>query len=493
MMLVLGVDAGGTASRAVLSTSDGTVVGRGSAGPGNPTSAGPEAVKAIGTAVREALGDRDPAAVRFGVVGVAGAGILADSAIAAAFAREWADQGLTCPVTVVGDAVTAFAAGTSSPSGAVLIAGTGAVAARIDNWQIGRTADGLGWLLGDEGSGVWLGLQAVRAVVRSWPVVLDLAEVVGRSGRGLVAAGLGEGPTSMKLGLPMADGGVAVGTAAHGPDPTSLKSGPPNADQELASRAAANGLGQSPTSLKSGPPNPDQELAATTAANGPGQSPTSLKSGPPNPDQELAATTAANGPGQSPTSLKSGPPNPDQELAGKIAAHGLGGDPTSRKLGRPDADQDLAAAQRLHQDPISLKLGLHNAGEKLAAKIAAHAGIDSRDALVQWAGRQQPSAFAALAPLICAAAIAGDPLATRLTTEAAARLVATLGDLGPPDGPVVLAGSLLTRDTPVRAAVLAALPAPVSTSHDPALGAAWLALRHVTSAEEADNLHRRML
>ena len=31
-----------------------------------------------------------------------------------------------------------------------------------------RTADGLGWLLGDEGSGLWLGLQAVRHAARHW-------------------------------------------------------------------------------------------------------------------------------------------------------------------------------------------------------------------------------------------------------------------------------------------------------------------------------------
>nr|BFE68804.1 hypothetical protein GCM10020092_021050 [Actinoplanes digitatis] len=123
--------------------------------------------------MRRALGDHDPATVAAGVVGVAGAAVTADPRIAAAFADEWAATGLNCPVTVVGDAVTAFAAGTAAPSGAVLIAGTGAVAARIGDRRVCRTADGLGWLLGDEGSGLWLGLRAVRAAARAWtgPVV----------------------------------------------------------------------------------------------------------------------------------------------------------------------------------------------------------------------------------------------------------------------------------------------------------------------------------
>jgi N-acetylglucosamine kinase-like BadF-type ATPase len=67
----------------------------------------------------------------------------------------------------VGDAVVAFAAGTPAATGTVLIAGTGAVAAEIRDGDIGRIADGLGWLLGDEGSGFWLGLAAARMTARA--------------------------------------------------------------------------------------------------------------------------------------------------------------------------------------------------------------------------------------------------------------------------------------------------------------------------------------
>ncbi len=84
---------------------------------------------------------------------------------------------------MVGDAVTAFAAGTPEPSGAVLIAGTGAVAALIDGHEIMRAADGLGWLLGDVGSGRWMGLQAVRAAVRDWSSPLA-SRVAAHAGAG---------------------------------------------------------------------------------------------------------------------------------------------------------------------------------------------------------------------------------------------------------------------------------------------------------------------
>ncbi|MFI5892435.1 N-acetylglucosamine kinase [Actinoplanes sp. NPDC051513] len=168
MDLVVGVDAGGTASRAVVATLAGVVAGRAVAGPGNPLSRGPAAAQAIGTAVREALAGCDPARVAGGVLGVAGTSATGDPAIAAAFADMWASLGLTCPMRIVGDVVTAFAAGTPSPSGAALIAGTGAVAARIAGHEIVEVADGLGWLLGDEGSGRWMGLQALRHAVRIW-------------------------------------------------------------------------------------------------------------------------------------------------------------------------------------------------------------------------------------------------------------------------------------------------------------------------------------
>ncbi|GAA1555220.1 BadF/BadG/BcrA/BcrD ATPase family protein [Dactylosporangium maewongense] len=168
MVLILGVDAGGTASKAVVTSADGTVLGRGAAGAGNPSAVGSAAAVAIGAAVREALGPHDPGGVVAGVVGVAGVSILADPGVAAGFADQWAAIGLTCPVPVVADAVTAYAAGSTADRGAVLIAGTGAVAALIDGTEVVRAADGLGWLLGDEGSGLWLGLQAVRHAARHW-------------------------------------------------------------------------------------------------------------------------------------------------------------------------------------------------------------------------------------------------------------------------------------------------------------------------------------
>ena len=63
--------------------------------------------------------------------------------------------------------VVAFAGGTPEPSGTILVAGTGAIAAEIVDRTVGRRVDGLGWLLGDEGGGFWLGLAGARHTARS--------------------------------------------------------------------------------------------------------------------------------------------------------------------------------------------------------------------------------------------------------------------------------------------------------------------------------------
>ncbi|MEW9547786.1 N-acetylglucosamine kinase [Nonomuraea sp. NPDC050783] len=98
--------------------------------------------------------------------------------------------------------------------------------------------------------------------------------------------------------------------------------------------------------------------------------------------------------------------------------------------------------------------------------------------------------LAALSPLVGRAATAGDPAAEKIVAEAADRLAATLGRVYT-SGPVVLAGSVLTSDGPVRRAVTARLPAgtAVMTARDAAGAAAWLAARSVLPEEVARARH----
>lgn len=161
--LVVGVDAGGTSTRCVVASDDGTVIGRGEAAGANQRSSDGDPVGALSDALRGSLSDLDPARVATGVFGIAGAGAAGHAAAQGMADSAWRSAGLPGRPTVVTDIAVAFAAGTPAPAGVVLVAGTGAVAAAIKDGEVVRRCDGYGWLLGDEGSAVWLGREAVRA------------------------------------------------------------------------------------------------------------------------------------------------------------------------------------------------------------------------------------------------------------------------------------------------------------------------------------------
>jgi glucosamine kinase len=166
-ILALGGDLGGTSTRIVVVAPDGREHGRGITGGGNPTTDPAGAAAAFGAALRAALSDVDSARVKASVVGVAGGSALRTPAVATHFDRVWIEAGLTCSPGYVPDLEVAFAGGTPASDGAVLVAGTGAAAGSVTDHRLTRTADGHGWLLGDDGSGFWLGREAVRATLQT--------------------------------------------------------------------------------------------------------------------------------------------------------------------------------------------------------------------------------------------------------------------------------------------------------------------------------------
>lgn len=160
--LVLGADVGGTSSTAALCDATGAVLGRGAGPGGNLRSSDGDPAANIGTALRAALGDHDPARVVAGTIGIAGSAAVPERARSIADGA-WAAAKLPGSPAVATDLDIAYAAGASGPDGVLLLAGTGAVAASYRGYRMTRRCDGLGWLLGDEGSAVWLGLAAIRA------------------------------------------------------------------------------------------------------------------------------------------------------------------------------------------------------------------------------------------------------------------------------------------------------------------------------------------
>ncbi len=165
--LKIGVDGGGTKTRAVVVDDALRVLGRGEAGSSNHYSVGVEraaenAVSAIESAVEAA--DVTLSDINACGLGLAGACTHVEQ-------RTLADALATfikgVSLVVDEDAAAAQAGAFNGEPGAICIAGTGANCFGV-NAQGARTrADGLGPLLGDRGSGYWIGEAALRAVCRA--------------------------------------------------------------------------------------------------------------------------------------------------------------------------------------------------------------------------------------------------------------------------------------------------------------------------------------
>jgi N-acetylglucosamine kinase-like BadF-type ATPase len=168
MPLILGVDGGGSRTRALLADEQGSLLGVGEAGASNYRSVGfaaaTEALLAATAAALNAAGLEADTPLEAACFGLAGIGQPEDRARF----ETWA---VARPVVrhhvFVVDAELVLAAGTPEGWGVALIAGTGSLC-----W--GRAADGRaarvggwGYLLGDEGSGYDLALQALRLATQT--------------------------------------------------------------------------------------------------------------------------------------------------------------------------------------------------------------------------------------------------------------------------------------------------------------------------------------
>jgi N-acetylglucosamine kinase-like BadF-type ATPase len=163
--LLLGIDAGGTSTRAVLTDLRGECLGYGVGGRGNPVSAGAEraadgvldAAAAALSAMRRSLSDVSLIAPAMAGMRAAGSpDWLMDRLVA---------EGFTGRLVFESDLLATYFSGAADAFGYAMVSGTGACVIRVRDGRIDGTGDGLGWLLGDRGSGFWIGAEIARAAV----------------------------------------------------------------------------------------------------------------------------------------------------------------------------------------------------------------------------------------------------------------------------------------------------------------------------------------
>ena len=159
MQLFLGIDGGGTGCRAAVADAAGLILGRGAAGPANIASDASGAAGNILVAAQAAI-----AAAGGGQVVAAGLGLA--GANAAGAADRLRDALPFRRMLVVTDGITAVKGALGAGDGVVAALGTGSVFA-VQRGGVIRQIGGRGLVLGDEGSGAWIGRAVLAAALRA--------------------------------------------------------------------------------------------------------------------------------------------------------------------------------------------------------------------------------------------------------------------------------------------------------------------------------------
>jgi len=190
---VLGIDVGGTGSRAALEpldapfSRDRRLLEGGRVAVASAGSTVLDVAVALVAAARHEWPDAEIAAVGVGATGLASLVSAPDAAVGrfrAAAASAGGASGDGAPgdgspgdgapgggspthVALAVDALTAHLGALGGRAGAVVAVGTGAIALGTDLDTIWRRVGGWGHLWDDRGSGVWIGIEALKAAIRT--------------------------------------------------------------------------------------------------------------------------------------------------------------------------------------------------------------------------------------------------------------------------------------------------------------------------------------
>lgn len=179
--LFVGLDFGGSGTRAALATAEGELLAFGRGGPSGHTGSGPAQRRLLVRALDAALAPIAPLIADRPAVISAGTTGLSLPGRRDAIALELNVRFPPATIRVTNDALIALWGGLAGRQGVAVLAGTGSIAlARAADGREAR-AGGWGYLLGDEGGAFWLGRAALASLLR----VLE-----GRQAHGLLTRSL---------------------------------------------------------------------------------------------------------------------------------------------------------------------------------------------------------------------------------------------------------------------------------------------------------------
>ena len=157
---VIGVDGGGTGTRARLTRLDGEALGYAQAGPSALGQGVEQAWRNVSQAIEQTfrdagIDDWDPGECAVGL-GLAGAIVASQSRDFLHAANRYAH------VALASDGFTTLLGAHKGRPGAIVIAGTGSIGEALLRNSSHVSIGGWGYPIGDEGSGAWLGMYAMR-------------------------------------------------------------------------------------------------------------------------------------------------------------------------------------------------------------------------------------------------------------------------------------------------------------------------------------------
>src|SRR5918993_1362818 len=164
MFHVIGIDAGGTKTLCQLADASGSIIAE-ARGPGANLQASGElqVEKVLHDVMDQAIGER-PIVPSVICLGIAGVDRPDDSTTVRGIMKR---IGFKARVLVVNDALVALEAGVPGEPGVVIISGTGSICYGRNSRGVAARSGGGGYVLGDEGSGYWIGRAAFRAALRA--------------------------------------------------------------------------------------------------------------------------------------------------------------------------------------------------------------------------------------------------------------------------------------------------------------------------------------
>ncbi len=171
MAYIIGIDGGATKSIGVLTDLDGYILSERKSGPTNYRTQGlDKAGETLSDLVKDLIAQEgiNLSAVKYLVCGLAGLDRPSDEKRVKRALSQRLEFSSSTEIILTNDLYIALLGAIKGRFGVVINSGTGAIAMGINKEGEVARADGWGYILGDEGSGYWIGIQAIKAGLKNY-------------------------------------------------------------------------------------------------------------------------------------------------------------------------------------------------------------------------------------------------------------------------------------------------------------------------------------